>query len=66
MTEPAMTPKQLDILRRYFANRMSFPCYCAAQDVDICNRCLDIAEIKEHFPASYVAACMRVVEGKRG
>ncbi len=56
MTEPALTPKQSEILRDLFVLQIEMRCSCDLKHH--CFRCQYLDQIRTAFPATFTQACI--------
>ena len=66
MSEPALTNDQSELLISLFIRRIRAHCHCVNNATYVCVRCKDIARIKNAFPGTYVAACVRAADKPNG
>ena len=66
MSEPALTDEQSALLINLFIRRIRAHCHCNKTATYVCVRCKDIGRIKNAFPGTYVAACVRAADLPNG
>ena len=66
MSEPAMTSEQSELLIDLFVRQIRTQCICNKDTNYVCRRCQIIGRMKNAFPGTYVAACVKAADTPHG
>lgn len=66
MNEPAMTHEQSELLIDLFIRQIRTQCVCNKESNYVCKRCRVVGRMKNEFPGTYVAACVKAADTPNG